>query len=45
MPIDKDELVAFGNKLKEQIESLKQEIYKSVGEEFNITLHNNLEKY
>ena len=23
MPIDKDELVAFGNKLKEQIESLK----------------------
>ena len=36
MPIDKDELVAFGNKLKEQIESLKQEIYKSVGEEFNI---------
>lgn len=36
MPIDKDELIEFGSKLKEQIESLKQDIYMSVGEEFNI---------
>lgn len=36
MPIEKDELVLFGNKLKEQIESVKQDIYKHVGEEFNI---------
>ena len=36
MPIDKEELISFGNKLKEQIESLKDEIYKLVDEEFNI---------
>lgn len=36
MPIDKNELISFGSKLKEQIESLKQDIYMSVGEEFNI---------
>ncbi len=36
MPIDKEELISFGNKLKEQIESIKQDIYTSVGEEFNI---------
>ena len=36
MPIDKDELISFGNKLKEQIETVKQDIYMSVGEEFNI---------
>ena len=36
MPIEKDELVSFGNKLKEQIETVKQDIYMSVGEEFNI---------
>lgn len=36
MPIEKDELIEFGSKLKEQIESLKQDIYMSVGEEFNI---------
>ena len=36
MPIEKEEIVSFGNKLKEQIESVKQDIYMSVGEEFNI---------
>jgi DNA polymerase-1 len=36
MPIDKEELISFGNKLKEQIESVKQDIYNLVGEEFNI---------
>ena len=34
--IDKEELIAFGDKLKEQIESLKQEIYNLCGEEFNV---------
>jgi len=34
--VDKEELIAFGDKLKEQIESLKQEIYNLCGEEFNI---------
>ena len=34
--VDKEELIAFGDKLKEEIESLKQEIYRLCGEEFNI---------
>lgn len=34
--VDKDELIAFGNKLKEEIEGLKQDIYTLAGEEFNI---------
>lgn len=34
--VDKEELVAFGNKLKEQIEELRKEIYNLSGEEFNI---------
>lgn len=34
--VDKDELVAFGNKLKEEIDTIKQEIYNLCGEEFNI---------
>ncbi len=34
--VDKEELIAFGDKLKEQIETLKQEIYSLSGEEFNI---------
>ena len=34
--VDKQELVSFGNKLKEDIEVIKQEIYKLAGEEFNI---------
>lgn len=34
--IDRDELIAFGNKLKEEIETLKQNIYNLCGEEFNI---------
>ncbi len=33
---DKEELIAFGDKLKEQIETLKQTIYQLCGEEFNI---------
>ncbi len=33
---DKEELIAFGDKLKEEIEALKQEIYKLCNEEFNI---------
>ena len=33
---NKEELIAFGNKLKEEIESLKQAIYELAGEEFNI---------
>lgn len=36
MYVDKDELIDFGMKLKEQIESLKVEIYDLCGEEFNI---------
>ena len=36
MYVDKDELTAFGNKLKERIETLKKEIYDLCGEEFNI---------
>ena len=34
--VDKQELVLFGDKLKEEIEVIKQEIYKLAGEEFNI---------
>ena len=34
--VDKQELVSFGVKLKEEIEVIKQEIYKLAGEEFNI---------
>ncbi len=33
---DKQELIAFGDKLKEEINSLKQNIYNLCGEEFNI---------
>ena len=33
---DKEELIKFGNKLKEEIETLKQSIYKFAKEEFNI---------
>ncbi len=33
---DKQELIAFGNKLKEEIETIKQNIYTLCGEEFNI---------
>ena len=34
--VDKQELISFGDKLKEEIEVIKQEIYKISGEEFNI---------
>ncbi len=34
--VDKQELVEFGYKLKEEIETIKQEIYNLAGEEFNI---------
>lgn len=34
--VEKQELVSFGVKLKEDIEVIKQEIYKLAGEEFNI---------
>ncbi len=34
--VDKEELISFGSKLKEQIETLKTEIYNLCGEEFNI---------
>ncbi len=34
--VDKEELVSFGSKLKERIETLKTEIYNLCGEEFNI---------
>ena len=34
--VDKEELIRFGSKLKEQIETLKTEIYNLCGEEFNI---------
>ena len=36
MYVDKQELVDFGNKLKEQIDVIKKEIYELCGEEFNI---------
>lgn len=36
MYVDKNELMEFGNNLKEQIEVLKREIYDMCGEEFNI---------
>lgn len=36
MYIDKEELIAFGEELKKQIEKLTTEIYKLAGEEFNI---------
>ncbi len=34
--VNKDDLVLFGEKLKEEIETIKQQIYKLCGEEFNI---------
>lgn len=34
--VDRDELNCFGDKLKEEIETLKQDIYHLCGEEFNI---------
>ena len=34
--VDKQELIAYGEKLKEEIEGLKQAIYNLCGEEFNI---------
>ncbi len=34
--LDKKELISFGDKLKEEIETLKQDIYQLSGEEFNI---------
>lgn len=34
--LDKEELISFGDKLKEEIETLKQDIYQLSGEEFNI---------
>ena len=36
MYVDKQELVDFGNKLKEQIDVIKKEIYELCDEEFNI---------
>ena len=34
--VDKEELISFGDELKEEIENIKQEIYNLSGEEFNI---------
>lgn len=34
--VDKQELITYGNSLKQEIENLKQEIYRLCGEEFNI---------
>lgn len=34
--VDKQELVEFGNKLKQEIDLIKQQIYTLAGEEFNI---------
>ena len=36
MKVDKEELVQFGDKLKAELEALKQNIYELCGEEFNI---------
>ena len=36
MKVDKDELVQFGDKLKIELDALKQSIYELCGEEFNI---------
>lgn len=36
MKVDKDELIAYGNILKSQLEELTKEIHHLVGEEFNI---------
>ena len=36
MYVDKSDLIAYGNELKEQIEILTKEIYELTGEEFNI---------
>ena len=36
MKVDEEELIEFGNKLKEQLEAIKDSIYKLCGEEFNI---------
>lgn len=34
--VDKEELISFGDKLKEEIETLRKDIYNFAGEEFNI---------
>ena len=34
--VDKQELITYGDKLKQEIENLKQVIYELCGEEFNI---------
>ena len=34
--VNKEELIEFGDKLKEEIETIKQQIYNLCGEEFNI---------
>lgn len=36
MHVDKEELIQIGDKLKEQLEILKKEIYELCGEEFNV---------
>lgn len=36
MKVEKEELISYGNILKQQIEELTEEIYNLVGEEFNI---------
>ena len=36
MYVDKEELIEFGDNLKENIETIKKEIYELCGEEFNI---------
>lgn len=36
MKVDKEELISYGNVLKQELEELTKEIYKLVGEEFNI---------
>ena len=44
MYVDESELQKFGNVLKEQINTLTQEIYELAGEEFNINSHQQLGK-
>ena len=36
MKVEKEELISYGNVLKEELEKLTKEIYELVGEEFNI---------
>lgn len=36
MYLDKEELISFGNEIKQQLEKLTKEIYELAGEEFNI---------